>query len=427
MKHTILALALTILLHTHPAQAAEWHIAPHGDDTAPGTLEQPFATLQRTQQTVQPGDTVLIHGGTYHLTDAHISKPHPTAAFTRRIFATITHLTKSGERGKPITYRPYQDEKPIFDCTQVTPPGKRVTAFYITGSWLHLKGITVTGVQVTIKTHTQSIAFESNGSHNILEQLTIHDTQAIGIYHTRGSHNLFLNCDAWNNWDHTSEDKKGGNVDGFGCHPDRGSIDNTFRGCRAWNNSDDGFDLINAHEPVTIEHCWAINNGLTPTQQPAADGNGFKAGGYAATPANRLPTPIPRHTIRYNLAVGNKASGFYANHHPGGNQWNNNSAYRNKANYNLLNRTPDNTTDTPGYNHTLHNNLGHRTKAPLINLDPAKSDLKNNTLTGLTDQHFQSLDETQLLQPRQPDGSLPNTTFLHLLKQPTETPIGAFP
>ena len=47
----------------------------------------------------------------------------------------------------------------------------------------------------------------------------MHDGMAIGFYLVRGSHNLVLNCDAYNNFDPVSENGTGGNVDGFGGHP----------------------------------------------------------------------------------------------------------------------------------------------------------------------------------------------------------------
>ena len=43
--------------------------------------------------------------------------------------------------------------------------------------------------------------------------------RAIGFYLVRGSNNLVLNCDAYNNYDPVSENGTGGNVDGFGGHP----------------------------------------------------------------------------------------------------------------------------------------------------------------------------------------------------------------
>ncbi len=391
------------------SHAATWFVAPAGDDAAAGSIERPFATVQRAQKNAAPGDTVFLRGGTYRMTEAQIAQ-------RKGIFAHVIVLDKSGAPGKPITYRNYEDEKPEFDCSLVKPERQRVHAFSVSGSWLHLRGISVTGVQVTILGHTQSICFESNGSHNIFERLSMHDGQAIGIYHVRGSDNLFLNCDAWNNWDYTSEDGKGGNVDGFGCHPTKGSTGNVFRGCRAWFNSDDGFDLIGAHESVTVENCWALHSGLSLKGDKLGDGNGFKAGGYGTTSADRLPATMPRHTIRFCVAVGNKASGFYANHHPGGSDWINNTAFRNGTNFNMLGRLADNRTDVDGYGHKLRNNLSYQSRRDISRLAAAKSDLAGNSFDRdlkLADKDFTSVDESELLRPRQANGELPDVEFMH--------------
>lgn len=393
-----------------PAAAGEsWYVSPTGNDHATGTIETPFATVSRAQQAASPGDTVFLRGGKYRLTEG-VSARH-----RRGLFARLIVLDKSGTPGHPITYRAYADETPVFDCSEAKPPGQRVTAFYVSGSWLRLQGIEVTGVQVTIKNHTQSICVESQGSHNVFERLRMHDGQAIGIYHVHGSNNLFLNCDAWNNWDQVSEDGKGGNVDGFGCHPTKGSINNVFRGCRAWYNSDDGFDCINAHEAVTFENCWAAYNGLSPEGKKLADGNGFKAGGYGSLDARQLPSPIPRHMVQNCIAAGNKSSGFYANHHPGGCDWISNRSFRNGANFNMLGRLADNRTDVDGTGHKLVNNVSHGSRRDIIAIETAKCELNGNSFTAdakLTDDDFASLDETEITSPRQPDGNLPVIRFL---------------
>ena len=407
-------LALAALTFSSAATmfAAEYYVATDGRDDQPGTKEQPFATVQRAQQAAAPGDTVFIRGGTYAMREDQIAKK-------TNLYADVTNLEKSGKPGAPIKYWAAPGEHPVFDFSAVKPAGLRISAFNVPGSWIHLKGLEVRGVQVTIKTHTQSICFANDGSHNLYENLSMHDGQAIGIYSVRGSDNLFLNCDAYRNYDYTSEDARGGNVDGFGCHPTKGATGNVFRGCRAWFNSDDGFDLINAHEAVTFENCWALNNGLSPEGKKLGDGNGFKAGGYGSLPADRLPSPIPRHVVRFCLAVGNRSSGFYANHHPAGIDWLNNSAFRNGTNFNMLGRLLDNRTDLPGQGHFLRNNLGYQSNRQLSNLDAPKSDSKNNSWDldlKLTAADFQGLDEAQLTGPRQPDGSLPDLAFMRPAK-----------
>lgn len=47
------------------ASASTFHVAPTGDDSAAGTVTQPFLTIQHAADRVQPGDTVIVHAGTY--------------------------------------------------------------------------------------------------------------------------------------------------------------------------------------------------------------------------------------------------------------------------------------------------------------------------------------------------------------------------
>ena len=63
LRH-LLALALSASL----SQAAEWHVSVTGDDSAAGTTAAPFRTIARGVSAAQPGDTVLLHDGTYRET-----------------------------------------------------------------------------------------------------------------------------------------------------------------------------------------------------------------------------------------------------------------------------------------------------------------------------------------------------------------------
>lgn len=390
--------------------ASTFYVAPAGNDNNSGNLNSPFATIQKAQQAVQPGDTVYIRAGSYALKETQIARKE-------KIWAYVTYLDKSGLPGKPIHYWAYPGEKPVFDLSLIKPAGLRVIAFFVSGSWLHFKGFEITGVQVTIKTHTQSECFENLGSNNVFELLNMHDGMAIGFYLLSGSNNLVLNCDAYCNHDNFSENGKGGNTDGFGCHPSKGSTGNVFRGCRAWFNSDDGYDVINAHESVTFENCWAFYNGFSTDFKSQGDGNGFKGGGYGNRRADQLPDPIPRHIIRFCISVRNKANGFYSNHHPGGSDWFNNKAFRNNINYNMLNRLKDNVTDVPGYGHSLINNISYKGRADIQNIDTTSCRLLNNIFdqkTSLMDYDFVSMDEALLLSPRDKDGSLPQNGFMKL-------------
>ena len=393
-----------------------YYVSPSGNDTNAGTISSPFLTIQKAQTAATAGDIVYIRGGNYVMSASQIAR-------TETLYASVTYLNKSGTSTARIQYLAYPGEKPVFDYSNVKPAGKRITAFLVTGSYITIKGIDVKGVQVTITSHTQSECFRNEGSNNIYEALKMHDGMANGFYLTKGGNNLILNCDAYNNWDNVSEDMKGGNVDGFGCHPNNdgvGYTGNVFRGCRAWFNSDDGFDCISAYEAITFENCWAFYNGYSSSFTNLANGNGFKIGGFGVTNFSNLPATIPRHTIRFCLAVYNKSAGFYANHHLGGNDWYNNTAYKNAVNYNMLNRSSDYSSDVPGYDHTLKNNLGHEPRSTgLNNIDLPACTTSNNyfelsTIT-TTDADFASLDEALLTKGRHSDFTLPTNDFIRLV------------
>ncbi|MDD4992387.1 MAG: DUF4990 domain-containing protein [Paludibacter sp.] len=393
-------------------QAKIYFVAINGNDTAnSGTLTAPFATIMRAQKATLAGDTVYVRGGKYLMAENQIARK-------QRIWAMMHLLDKSGAPGKRINYWAYPGEKPVFDMTNVKPLNQRVMAFNVTGSWIHIKGIEVTGTQVTQTGHTQSECFHNEGSHNIYEQLSMHDGQAIGFYLIRGSDNLILNCDAYRNWDYTSEGGKGGNADGFGCHPQPGSTGNVFRGCRAWFNSDDGFDCIRAAETVTFDHCWSFYNGYSTEFKNLGDGNGFKAGGWGLVKDERVPDSIPMHIIQFCVAVHNRANGFYSNHQPGGSYWYNNTAYENGTNFNMLNRTSDITTDVPGYNHVLKNNLSFEPRTYETQwIDSTKCVVLNNSFSipiKVSKTDFVSLDQSQLTAARKKNGNLPDIDFLKL-------------
>ena len=174
------------------------------------------------------------------------------------VYSCVYDLFTNGIAGSPITISGYPGEKAVIDLSEVRPD-ERVMGFYVKSDYWHLKDFDIVGIQVTQTGHTQSINVGLFGGSNcIIERVNMHDGMGIGVYATKGSDNLVLNCDAYNNYDPVSENGYGGNCDGFGFHLNGASYTgNVVKGCRAWRNSDDGYDLINNLAPVIIENCWA--------------------------------------------------------------------------------------------------------------------------------------------------------------------------
>ena len=69
--------ALAILAVCRVGQAAEYYVAPRGEDASPGTKARPFRTLSKACQVAGPGDTVYLRAGTYceTLTPKHSGEP----------------------------------------------------------------------------------------------------------------------------------------------------------------------------------------------------------------------------------------------------------------------------------------------------------------------------------------------------------------
>lgn len=429
MKRHPLAILTLLTAIVTATDAKVIYVAPQGDDAAAGTIDAPLATLPAAYRLTEGGDTVCFRGGTYNVTDSQVMKIEGVYAF---VFA----LEKAGTAEHRTCYMGYPGERPVFDFSALMLDGKhRFAAFYLGADYVHLRNFDIVGVPVRIKGHTQSECVSARrGSHCIVEDIAMHDGMAIGYYQKRGSHNLVVDCDAYNNYDDYSEGPYGGNVDGFGCHVfDTFEVGNVFRRCRAWRNSDDGFDLISCAAPVEIDHCMAFYNGYCPSSNPAdtvnfvsaGDGNGFKAGGWGMNKRKtKCPDVCPSHYIHHSLAYRNKAHGFYANHHLAGNTWENNTSCGNRSNYNMLNRKNTfEAIDVPGYDHSLANNVswtftdaslgGH-----LINIDPDRITLTNNSFAPsvssveVTAEMFVSTSVSLLFTRRLPDGRLPSIDFL---------------
>ncbi|MDE5786478.1 MAG: right-handed parallel beta-helix repeat-containing protein, partial [Duncaniella sp.] len=263
------------------------HVATTGDDNAAGTAEAPFATVQKAVETVEPGGTIYVHGGTYYLTE-RIKVP-----------------AKNTDADNRIRLWAYGDGEAILDGSQMAPKSNiefkmaRCMYFPYDANYWHVKGLTFQ--------NAKDNGVKVEGSYNIFEQCvfrgnndtglqigmfkdwSIEETKSFPISgspaynpnyaYCRG--NKVINCDSYNNYDavtFTGTDD-GGDADGFACKlfPGPGT---EFHGCRAWNNSDDNWDLYMVYHPVVIDNCYAWNAALDADGKlTPGNGNGFKLGG----------------------------------------------------------------------------------------------------------------------------------------------------
>jgi hypothetical protein len=266
-------------------------VATNGNDANPGTLAQPFATIQKAVNTVQPGGTIAIRGGVYALT-------------------TNIQILRSGTAAGPITMTRFENERVIIDGEPLpnTPaplngsiPRPQRGAIHQEASWWRFIGLEIINGPYAV--------YCDGCNNNIWDRLVVHDNYETGFQlQGASSNNLILNLDSFANRDPR---KNGESADGLGIKEGSGT-GNVVRGARLWNNVDDGFDAWKFLSPIVIEDSMAWGNGVNRWNFPnfAGDGNGFKLGGGD-------PDPPANHVVRNSIAFNNAQRGFIDNGNPG--------------------------------------------------------------------------------------------------------------
>ena len=271
--HKTLIASLMMLSTTVTAMATDIHVATNGSDDNEGTEAAPLLTIGKALERVQPGDRILIHEGTYNITQR------------LKIPALATTSDKRCEM------RAWPDDavgKVIIDGSQMVATSeieyKQSRCIYVNheANYWTFYGLTLQ--------NALDNGMKIEGSYNIVERCVfrwnndtglqigmfkdfkIEETKSFPISgqpafnpnYTYCRGNKVINCDSYENADLFAfggkDDKPGGDADGFACKlfPGPGT---EFYGCRAWNNSDDNWDLYMTYHPVVIDHCWAYNAG----------------------------------------------------------------------------------------------------------------------------------------------------------------------
>lgn len=111
----LLLVLLSSILFVSAALARDYYVATDGNDANPGTLEKPFATLEKATDTIRQSKAEALATGSVTVYLRHGSY------FRTQSFA----LTKqdSGEQGQPITYRAHPGEEARLIGGRAVPAG----------------------------------------------------------------------------------------------------------------------------------------------------------------------------------------------------------------------------------------------------------------------------------------------------------------
>jgi len=252
-------------------QPADWTVAENGDDSNDGSDAQPFATLQQAIDSAQPGDVIIIRGGTYMPADR-------------------TLFNMSGTAAEPIIIRSAPGEQVIIDGANIpegnTEGGSTPTwTFHDAQHWRIYGPLLLTngrGAAVLMEEATRDVDLvfieasyngrtASRAGHGFL--IVEEEWASVQDIH-------FKNCDAHHNANHLT--RPGEDVaenlyqhgDGFRI---KSGENVTLTGCRAWNNLDDNYDLVWAVNPVALCQCWSGFAGRDDSQGTMTGTPGFEA------------------------------------------------------------------------------------------------------------------------------------------------------
>lgn len=282
-----------------------YYVAPTGgNDDNPGTIDQPWATWQKAFNTAQAGDTVYFRGGTWY----------PDTGGT---VATVVEFDPSdgkgnyGEYGNPIVFSKYPGETPVLDCRYIHPVGSTNNGMLIDDAqYVVFKGLTIRNVyswyiNETTEMYASGIILQDCGTVT-LDNMTVHDVGGVGFWLTSTDTLYVTNCDAYNLCDSLDVNSPGGDADGFNISTGSSVLTDSFRiayisGNRAWNCSDDGMDIAHSKQ-LRVYNNWVFNNG-NYAEGYQGDGTGMKFSfSTIQTTSKRM--------VHNNLSAFNRDAGF---------------------------------------------------------------------------------------------------------------------
>lgn len=102
--------------------ARNYYVDPSGDDSAAGSFAQPFRSVQRPANLVQPGDTTYIRGGTYTASGYVLGDAEDTP---------VLKVTVDGTAAAPIRFRNYANEAVLLDARGINSNAVLILSNYI--------------------------------------------------------------------------------------------------------------------------------------------------------------------------------------------------------------------------------------------------------------------------------------------------------
>ena len=275
---------LSINIASQPVSGV-FYVATNGSDSNPGTLSQPWRTIAKAANMLQPGQTVYIRGGTYN---EQLSPPG------------------SGSAGNYITFAAYPGETPVLNVTSGTAVDLNSRSY-----------IVVDGL--TLNCNFSAGWMQASGTnHLIIRNNKFNDStdSSDGVYANVFSYNQFLN-------NVFSQHGRGTSFTGNDGFLGQTCDHNLFEGNRHINASHAAFQLRGSQFNVIrnnyFENQWGqageihdMPNSNPPAQYNLWEGNTFYAPnkGIDGIQSDGVEFAARYEIIRKNIFRGSQGAGL---------------------------------------------------------------------------------------------------------------------
>ncbi len=398
-------ISMLFMVFTSITSARTYYVSPNGNDTNPGTISQPWGTLNRAFSSAIAGDTVYFRGGVYL----------PTSE------SQLGYIDKNGTINDPICFQNFPGEIPIIDCSKVLADNFTYAIRGNYANYIKIKGLTIRNLFQSNSTSVVQAVDFYKGTGIWIEQCVAYNIEGVGFgFH--GCDELYIkNCDAFNLCDSLQLPVPGQNGTGFACGTGLSYGESMYNahcymeGCRTWNFSDNGFALGGVGY-MELKNCWAFDGGAL-----YGDGIGFKL-----SISTRSDTTNPlSHKIINCISANNGMCGFTPNNLNGtvfNAHYFNNFSYHNGYKPELKNYDSgfgygfmilNYSGSTPAPNEMYTNNISFQNQRGSVYTGDAYRHEKNSwdQSVEVTNEDFINLNWEEMLLPRKSDGSLPDINF----------------
>jgi Right handed beta helix region/Protein of unknown function (DUF1565) len=147
-----------------PSTGETFYVSTTGSDSNPGSLDQPWKTVQHALDTLRAGQSALVRAGTY---------------------AENLRMTRDGTASEPITLSSYPGERAVL-----RPAGGRLNSYPIaieSASYFRLHGFVI---EDAIGQSSADVYFQSNTHHVELSGNEVRNSADQGIYSEGTTHHL---------------------------------------------------------------------------------------------------------------------------------------------------------------------------------------------------------------------------------------------